>query len=283
VSPAEYPAGRAYNRAMPSASAGDGVEIHYEERGSGPLVVIGSYWSMHPSALEPMIAELEGDHRVARYDDRGTGRSTRTGPYDMATGADDLSAVLAALGEPAVIVGVADAPSRAVRVAAAEPDSVIAVVCPGGAPIGRGSFETGETLATSESVVAALLQQVETDYRGTLRSLVGSTNQQMDAEELRERIAAQAEHVPAETGAARLRAWASDDPLPYARAAGDKVWVLVSDGITGGWFPTGADLARTVREVLPEANVGEISDGWVSRPDETAAAVRRITASVRVP
>jgi hypothetical protein len=30
---------------MPHASAPDGAEIYYEGRGSGPLVVIGSYWS----------------------------------------------------------------------------------------------------------------------------------------------------------------------------------------------------------------------------------------------
>jgi len=267
---------------MPTVSPEDGVEIYYEERGSGPLVVIGSYWSMHPSALEPLTAELERDHRVVRYDDRGTGQSTRCGPYDMKTGAGDLAAVLKALGEPAVIVGVADAPARAVRVAASDPDSIIAVVCPGGAPIGRANFESGATLATSESVVQALLQQVETDYRGTLRSLVGSTNQQMSDAELKQRITAQVEHVPAETGAARMKAWASDDPLEHARAAGDKVWVLVTDAITGGWFPTGDDMARTVAAVLPDAHVTEIADGWVSRPDQTAAAVRQITASVRV-
>jgi pimeloyl-ACP methyl ester carboxylesterase len=263
---------------VPIASVGDGVEIYYEERGSGPLVVIGSYWSMHPSALEPLTRELAGDHRVVRYDDRGTGRSTQAGPFDMETGASDLAALIEELGEPAVIVGVADAPARAVRVAASRPDLVRAVVCAGGAPIGRNSFPAAETLATSESVVAALLQQVETDYRGTLRALVGSTNQQMSEDELRERIAAQAEHVPAATGAARLRAWAADDPLPFARAAGDKVWVLVTDGITGGWFPTGADLTAVVRDLLPEARIDEIEDGWVSRPDEAARIVRRITA-----
>ena len=268
---------------MPHASAPDGAEIYYEERGSGPLVVIGSYWSMHPSALEPLTAELEPDHRVVRYDDRGTGQSTHTGPYDMATGASDLAAVLGVLGEPAVIVGVADAPSRAVRLAVSDPDLIVAIVCAGGAPIGRRSFEGIETLATSESVVQALLQQVETDYRGALRSLVGSTNNQMDEEELRERIAAQAEHVPADTGAARLKAWASDDPLEYSRAAGGKVWVLITDGSTGGWFPTGAELAGAVSDLLPEAHVAEIADGWVSRPDETAAAVRRITADEGAP
>jgi pimeloyl-ACP methyl ester carboxylesterase len=264
---------------VPRASAEDGVEIHYEERGSGPLVLISSYWSMHPSALEPLIRELEGDHRVARYDDRGTGESTRVGPYDLATSAGDMAVVLRELGEPAVIVGLADGPARAVRVAASEPDLIRAIVCAGGAPIGRRNFAGLETLATSESVVAALLQQVETDYRGALRSLVGSTNQQMSEAELRERIAAQAEYAPGDAGAARLRAWAADDPLEHAIAAGDKVWVLVSDNLGAGWFPGGADLARVAGELLPEAHVGEIADGWVSRPDETARFVRRITSS----
>ena len=266
---------------MPRLTVDDGVEIHYEERGSGPLVVIASYWSMHPSALEPLSAELEADHRVVRYDDRGTGQSTRTGPYDLQTAARDLAAVIAALGEPAVIVGVADGPVRGVLVAAEQPELVTAVVCPGGAPIGRANFTGAETLATSEAVVSALLQQVETDYRGALRALVGPTNEQMTDDELRERVSGQAEHVPAEAGAARLRAWASVDPLEQARAAGEKVWVLVTDGLTGNWFPTGTELAEVVGRLLPEANVAQIADGWVSRPDETAAVVRRITAGGR--
>ena len=268
---------------MPRLSLGHGVEMHYEERGSGPLVVIASYWSMHPSALEPLTAELVSDHRVVRYDDRGTGQSTRTGPYDLATSSGDLAALLRELGEPAVIVGVADGPARAVRVAAEHPELVAGIVCPAGAPIGRANFAGGDALATSEAVVDALLQQIETDYRGALRGLVGPTNLQMSEDELRARIAAQAEHVPVEAGAPRLRAWASDDPIDFARAAGPKLWVLVTEAQTGGWFPVGAELAEVVRRLLPDANVAEVADGWVSRPDETAAVVRRITAKGPVP
>src|SRR5215210_5018720 len=100
---------------MPRLSRPDGVEIHYEDRGEGPLVVLTSYWSMHPTALEPIIDELAGDHRVVRYDDRGLGESTRRGPYDLDTSAADLAALLRHLGEPAVLLGVADGPARAVR------------------------------------------------------------------------------------------------------------------------------------------------------------------------
>ena len=115
----------------------DGIELHWQERGSGPLVVIAPYWSMHPSSFEPLIGELDGYHRVVTYHDRGTGSSTRRGPYDLDTSAADLEAVVETAGEAAVIVATADGCNRAVRVAAARPDLVRAVVTIGGAPVAR--------------------------------------------------------------------------------------------------------------------------------------------------
>lgn len=266
---------------MPRLTRDDGVEIHYVEEGSGPLVVLGSYWSMHPSAFGPITQELAGDHRVVHYHDRGTGESTRVGPYDLDTSAADLEGLIDHLGEPAVIAGTADATSRAVRIAARRPDLVRAVVGVGGAPIGRSAFEQSESLVSSETVVRALLQQVETDYRGALRSLLTVTNAQMSEDELRERVNRQIEHSPVEGAAPRLRAWAHDDPLEYGLAAGDRLWVAVSEHLAGGWFPAGAEMAAMVAKLLPEAQIVEIADGWMSRPDETARVVRGITASPR--
>src|SRR5215213_7049676 len=244
---------------MPTLQRPDGVEIHWEERGSGPPVVIAAYWSMHPAALEPLMEELGGDHRVVRYDDRGTGASSRSGPYDLAT-------------------ATADGPVRAVRVAARRPELVRAVVAIGGATIGRTAFAESDTLVASEPVVQALLAQMKTDYRGGLRGLVTATNEQMSEDELRERVAAQAEHCPADAATPRLRDWASDDATEESLVVGDKLWVLVSEAMTGGWFPAGTEMAGFVREILPEAQIADIADGWVSRPDETARIIRGITA-----
>ena len=44
----------------------DGVEIHWEGRGDGPLVLLSSYWSTHPSSFEGLRAELAPDHCVRR-------------------------------------------------------------------------------------------------------------------------------------------------------------------------------------------------------------------------
>jgi len=118
---------------MPRVQRPDGIEIHWESRGEGPPVVLVSYWNVVPAVAEPLTAELSRDHRVMRYDDRGAGESTREGPYDLDTAADDLAAVIDdAADEAAVLVTTADGPHRAVRAASRHPDLVEAVVCVGG-------------------------------------------------------------------------------------------------------------------------------------------------------
>ena len=56
----------------------DGVEIHWEEQGQGPLVVVVHQllWSF-PQVYAELIGDLARDHRVVTYDARGCGASTR--------------------------------------------------------------------------------------------------------------------------------------------------------------------------------------------------------------
>lgn len=266
---------------MPRLHRPEGIELHWEERGEGQLVVLASYWSTHPSVFEPLAGDLCRDHRVVRYDDRGTGQSTYAGPYDLDTGAADLEAVIEGAGGPAVVVAIADGPHRAVRAAANRPDLVEAVVAVGGPPISREALAGSEVMASSDAVVGALLEMAGADYRTALRSLVGFTNPQMSDEELRHRVRAQAEYAPAEAAVARLRAWAEADSTEQARALGDRLWILHADSLGGGWFPQGQALVELARELLPEARLELVEDGMLSRPDQTAAVVRRITSRVR--
>jgi pimeloyl-ACP methyl ester carboxylesterase len=258
-----------------------GIEIHWEECGQGPPVVLAPYSIFHPSVYDPIAAELARDHRVIRYDDRGAGQSTRQGPHDMSTGSGDLAAVIEASGGAAVVVGLGDACNRAVRVCAERPELVEAMVIPGGMPAGRKRMEGSEAMATSDTVVAAFLSMCETDYRGALRSLVTAGNPQMSEEEIRERVRLQAEYQPQETAVARLRAWVEDDSLEAARASGDRLWLLCAENTGGGWFPSGREALKLSRQLFPDAHVEAIDDGIVSRPDLTAAVVRRVTAPLR--
>ena len=259
----------------------DGVELLWEERGEGPLVVLAPYWSMHPSVHEPIIEDLERDHRVARYDDRGAGGSTRVGPYDLDTAAADLAAIIGAAGGSAVVVASADGPHRAVRAAVDQPELIEAVVAVGGPPIGIDALADYDTLASSRTVVNAMIEMAETDYRSALRSILTSTNPQMSEEQLRERVRLQAEYAPAEAAVPRLQAWAEADSTEHARAIGDRLWILHWEGMGGGWAPTGRQLESLVAEKFPGAHLERTDDGMISRPDQAASVVRKITTPVR--
>src|SRR3954454_21524287 len=100
----------------------DGVSIHYEVRGDGPLVALASYWSWNPGVFTDLLAELERDHRVLTYDMRGCGGSTRRGPYDLETDCGDLEALLETVGGPATLIAVTDSANRGAKVAARRPD-----------------------------------------------------------------------------------------------------------------------------------------------------------------
>jgi pimeloyl-ACP methyl ester carboxylesterase len=221
------------------------------------------------------------DHRVARYDDRGTGASDHTGPYDMETGADDLEALIEEAGGPAVVITLADAVHRAARVAARRTDLVDALVVLGGSPAGRGRLQGTDAMVASDSVLDAFLSMGETDYRGAIRTVVTAANPQMSEDEIRERVRIQVEYQPREAVVARWRAWAADDATDAGRECGERLWLLYSDSMSGGWFPSGDESRNLAERLFPEAHVEEVDDGMVSRPDLLAGIVRRITSKAR--
>jgi pimeloyl-ACP methyl ester carboxylesterase len=268
-------------KAMPYVDRPGGVKIHWEQQGSGPLVVLAPYANGYPSVYEPLAAELLSDHRVVRYDDRGTGLSDRTGPFDMETGADDLEAVIEEAAGPAVVITLADAVHRAARVTARRPDLVEALVCPGGSPAGRLHLEGTDAMVASDSVLDAFMSMGETDYRGALRSVISAANPQMSEDEVRERVRLQIEYQPQEAIVARWRAWAEDDTTDEGRECGDRLWILYSENMSGGWFPSGDEARRIAERLFPQAHVEEVDDGMISRPDQFAGIVRRITAKAR--
>jgi pimeloyl-ACP methyl ester carboxylesterase len=260
---------------VPRLKRPDGVEIHWDARGQGPPVLIACSCFAFPAIFEPLRDELARDHTAILYDARGTGQSTHAGPYEMSTDVADLAAVLEeAASEPVVLVGTGDAVHRVVHAAAAHPDLVRAVVCPGMAPLGRqGDYGIGEGLASSSAVVGALQQLLESDYRAGMRTAVEGANPQLDDDGLRQRVSAMTEYAPADATLGRLRMWTEDDARESARALGDRLWILHFPG--NRWFPP--EVESTVRRESPEAHIEQIEDGALSRPDITAGYVRRIT------
>ncbi|NEA34329.1 alpha/beta hydrolase [Streptomyces sp. SID13031] len=86
----------------------DGTTICYEVRGDGvPLIFVEgatSYRAMNPAAAES--AELLSDEfAVVTYDRRGRGESSEMLPYRVEREIEDLDALIAVFGTPAVICG----------------------------------------------------------------------------------------------------------------------------------------------------------------------------------
>jgi hypothetical protein len=103
----------------------------------------------------------------------------------------------------------------------------------------------------------------------------------MSDDEVRERVRLQVEYLPRETAIARWRAWADDDATEPGRDCGDRLWILISENMSGGWFPAGDEGLRISRRLFPEAHVEEVDDGMISRPDQFGGIVRRITSKAR--
>ena len=86
---------------MPYIQA-NGIRIYYEWHGpeNAPVLVLNNGILMNAAASwVPQTVAFAGSYRVLQYDCRGQAQSDRpAGPYSMAQHADDLAALLDALG-----------------------------------------------------------------------------------------------------------------------------------------------------------------------------------------
>ncbi len=261
---------------MEAVSRPGGVRLRCQAAGSGPLAVLAPYWSGHPGVFERLLGDLSRDHRVVAFDARGTGRSTRSGPYDIVTDADDLLAVIEAAGGPAIVLALANGGNVALMAAARRADAVRAVVALGTAPFALRQFGGRDAMISSPAVIEAFVSMVESNYRAAMRTLLSATNPQMSEEELAARVALQVDFCPAEAASGRLRAWIADDPTDRARALGERLIVLRGPNVAGPWLPPDPELDEIMARTTPAARSVRLEDGAVSRPDLTAAAIREL-------
>ncbi|HEY1360184.1 MAG TPA: alpha/beta hydrolase [Thermoleophilaceae bacterium] len=251
----------------------DGTELHWHEHGAGPGALVCGIGYGSPEAFQGLIDDLSKDHRVVVPDLRGTGESSRHGPYDIETDVSDLAAVLERGGAVGVAIGLGDGCHRAIELGAARPDLLGSVIMSGYAPLSRGELRAG--LSGSGQVLEALVKLLETDYRAGLRTIIETGNPGLDEGAIRERLDKAVAHCSHEAATARLRSWIRLDVRDAARALGDRLWVLHHE--RNPWFPE--ELADGVSDLLPEARIEKVDDGALSRPDLTAAVVRRITGA----
>jgi pimeloyl-ACP methyl ester carboxylesterase len=263
---------------MPAIKRPDGVEIHWEAKGNqGPLVLIVHQilWS-YPGVYAGLIADLARDHRVVVYDPRGCGQSSRAGPYDVETDAGDLLAVVETTGGGPVAIGVGYGYNLVARVAAERPDliyQVLSVAPAAAAVLPRKELRGSEVMAASDSVIEMILKMLETDPRAALHMILAATNPELADDQLRERVDRAQEYLSPEAALDRAQAWLQDDASEYARALGDRLWILHGEA-----EPLFEGAGRTrVADLYPSAHVEQLAGGLVSQPDHMAARVRGLT------
>ena len=264
---------------MPRLSRPDGAELEWWVDGEeGPLVAI-ALMALHPPQVCGRLAEdLASDHRVLGYHLRGTGSSSRVGPYDIETDAADLAAVVEEAGGDALVIALGDGARRSVKAAAARPDLIHTVVVSGEFPLGRiGGPGSQDALANSPAVLDALMGLLATDYRAGLRTMMASSGEDDWHEKaMRDRLDAIEAHSPQEVGVPRMVSWVEDESRSEGQALGDRLWYLHYPG--NAWFQGSLEI---VRQSLPDAQLEAVSDGVISRPQENAAVIRRILATRR--
>ena len=254
------------------------MSLAWEERGEGPPVVLANQFFGVAETFSGLLDDLARDHRVLTYNLRGTGDSTRQGPYNTDVDAADLEAVVELAGGPAVLVAFADGCNRAVHVAVRRPDLATAVVSPAGNPVGLAAVEGTDALAGSTSVLQALVGMMSNDYRGALRTMFTTANPNWDEESVRRRVGLTVEMCPQDAAVPRMRDWIADNVAEEARALGDRLWLL-EDG-TNPWFPI--EVARRTQSILPDAHILEVEDGAITRPDIASGVIRGLTAAETV-
>ena len=251
-----------------------GAVIHWEERGEGPGLFIAHSMISMPSDFDALLRQLARDHRVVTYDPRGAGKSSRTGPYDITTDAEDMAAVIEEAGHPVVAVALGYNPVP-LSVVTTRPELVEAVVLVGPPRIGSREGAEDVSLFESDAVVEVMLEMMESNPRGLQRTLISMGNPQLSEAEVQERLEQQLAYGSPEVGVERGKAYLAYDATRACAALGRRLWVIHWENPLSP-----PDAFKRVRERLPEAQLFEVEDGPISRPEITAEVVRQAAASL---
>jgi pimeloyl-ACP methyl ester carboxylesterase len=96
----------------------DGTPIAFQQTGTGPVLVLVVGAFCDRSTTAPLATLLAGSITVVEYDRRGRGSSGDSADYSVQLEIDDLAAVIAAAGGPALVYGHSSGAALALEAAA---------------------------------------------------------------------------------------------------------------------------------------------------------------------
>jgi pimeloyl-ACP methyl ester carboxylesterase/DNA-binding winged helix-turn-helix (wHTH) protein len=140
------------------------ARIAFARSGDGPPLVRAGHWlshlelDWHSSVWRPLIETLGRDHTLYRYDQRGTGLSSRDLDFaDLDAFADDLKAVADANDlDRFPIFAASQAVPIAIRFAARHPERVSGLVLYGGFAVGRALRELAPGDIDEETILGLI-------------------------------------------------------------------------------------------------------------------------------
>lgn len=164
------PVQRDSNVAMPQSATAtgvvrspDGVPIHYDDQGSGPLTLVFVHgWSCDRGYWAAQRDHFAKRYRVVTIDLAGHGDSGLRQEWTMSAFADDVVAVVAALDlDDVVLIGHSMGGKVVVEAAGRLDESVVAVV-------GADTFHNGGR-STPPALANQVLAELEADYRTAMK------------------------------------------------------------------------------------------------------------------
>lgn len=146
------------------ALSADGTAIAWSETGEGPPLMRIGHWLSHLELDQggaiwgPLIDRLARNHRLVRYDLRGTGLSARDAPLTgINVFAEDMAAVADAAGfDHFDLFAASQAAPVAIRFAAHWPDRVRRMVIVGGYVQGRAHRASGTDSVDEDTMLAMI-------------------------------------------------------------------------------------------------------------------------------
>ena len=145
----------------------DGVLIHAESAGTGPVVVLVHGWSCDAGYWDAQVADLKADHRVVTVDLAGHGQSAAgRKDYTMAAFGADVATVLAAWDlTDVILVGHSMGGAVIVEAALAAPERVRGL-------IGIDNFQNVK-MVMGEQQIAGFVSTVDANFTAFVPQWVG--------------------------------------------------------------------------------------------------------------
>jgi pimeloyl-ACP methyl ester carboxylesterase len=252
---------------MRHVRSADGTKIAYEKTGQGlPLIIIGGALGNHRFYL-PLADELAEHFTVYTYDRRGRGQSGDTQPYSVERELDDLAALIAEAGPPALVYGHSAGSALALRAAAAALD--IAKLILADPPYSRHS-DADDAARARQAETAAKLQAFHDkgDHKGAAALFLSGFG--LPSQEIDELLGSPAGEAMIDSARALPYDYAvvGDGLLPDELAAQAAVPALV---LAAG---TAVNTARALVEEMPHATLRSMKASTHDLPpDEIASAV----------